>query len=172
MITENLSTLKIHKLTQAQYDRELTNGNIDEAALYLTPDEEIDLSPYATVEQLNEQLNTKANTSHKHDIDEINSLQSELDSKATTFTKQVALDGATSIAGVWQVGINKWTVSDILDTDNPMVGIVYSGDDETDEGYDNAMIKIRWIRTGNEYIEVYATGEIDIAIPIQLKVVR
>ena len=38
MITENLSTLKIHKLTQAQYDRELAAGNIDESALYLTPD--------------------------------------------------------------------------------------------------------------------------------------
>ena len=41
MITENLSTLKIHKLTQAQYDRELAAGNIDGNALYLTPDEEI-----------------------------------------------------------------------------------------------------------------------------------
>lgn len=39
MITENLSTLKIHKLTQAQYDRELAAGNLDEYALYLTPDE-------------------------------------------------------------------------------------------------------------------------------------
>lgn len=41
MITENLSTLKIHKLTQEQYDRELAAGRIDESALYLTPDEEI-----------------------------------------------------------------------------------------------------------------------------------
>lgn len=40
MITENLSTLKIHKLTQEQYDRELAAGNIDESAIYLTPDEE------------------------------------------------------------------------------------------------------------------------------------
>jgi hypothetical protein len=37
--TENLSTLKIHKLTQAQYDRELEAGRIDPSALYLTPDE-------------------------------------------------------------------------------------------------------------------------------------
>lgn len=37
MITENLSTLKIHKLTQAQYDRELAAGNIDENAFYITP---------------------------------------------------------------------------------------------------------------------------------------
>lgn len=39
MITENVSTLKIHKLTQAQYDRELEAGRIDENALYLTPDD-------------------------------------------------------------------------------------------------------------------------------------
>lgn len=39
MITENVSTLKINKLTQAQYERELAAGNIDENALYLTPGE-------------------------------------------------------------------------------------------------------------------------------------
>jgi hypothetical protein len=55
--TENLSTLKIHKLTQEQYDRELEAGRIDENAIYLTPDEEVDLSKYATIEQ----LKTKAN---------------------------------------------------------------------------------------------------------------
>jgi len=67
LITENLSTLKINKLTKAQYERELAAGNIDPNALYLTPDEGVDLSPYATVEQLNtlvgeetvaEQINT------------------------------------------------------------------------------------------------------------------
>ena len=62
MITENLSTLKIHKLSQAQYDRALEAGRIDENALYLTPDEEIDLSNYATIEQ----LNTKADAVHTH----------------------------------------------------------------------------------------------------------
>jgi hypothetical protein len=40
LITENLSTLKIHKLTQAQYDRELKADNIDAAAMYLTPEED------------------------------------------------------------------------------------------------------------------------------------
>jgi hypothetical protein len=39
--TENLSTLKIHKLTQEQYDRAAEAGILDESALYLTPDEEI-----------------------------------------------------------------------------------------------------------------------------------
>jgi hypothetical protein len=40
LTTTNLSTLKIHKLTQTQYDAAVINGNIDENALYLTPDEE------------------------------------------------------------------------------------------------------------------------------------
>ena len=38
MKTENISTLKIHKLSQEQYERELAAGNIDENALYFTPD--------------------------------------------------------------------------------------------------------------------------------------
>ena len=42
MNTENLSTLKIHKLSQEQYDREKDAGNIEETALYLTPDNEAD----------------------------------------------------------------------------------------------------------------------------------
>ena len=54
MITENLSTLKIHKLTQAQYDNAVSSGAVNENELYLTPYEEIDLTPYATIEQLND----------------------------------------------------------------------------------------------------------------------
>lgn len=41
MITENLSTLKIHKLTESQYKREKDAGRLDENALYLTPDKEV-----------------------------------------------------------------------------------------------------------------------------------
>ena len=62
MKTENLSTLKIHKLSKSQYERELNAGNIDENALYLTPDEETDLSIYA----LKEDLDDKANVTHTH----------------------------------------------------------------------------------------------------------
>ena len=43
MLTETLSTLKINKLSQEQYDRELANGSIDENAIYLTPDADLDL---------------------------------------------------------------------------------------------------------------------------------
>ena len=75
MITENLSTLKIHKLTKAQYERELAAGRIDENALYLTPDEETDLSGYATVDQ----LNAKADKVHNHD--DIYYTETEIDAK-------------------------------------------------------------------------------------------
>ena len=57
MITENLSTLKIHKLTKAQYERELEAGRIDENALYLTPDEdnsdfELNYKIYSSISQI------------------------------------------------------------------------------------------------------------------------
>lgn len=39
MITENLSTLKINKLSEEQYKRAYAAGRIDPTALYLTPDE-------------------------------------------------------------------------------------------------------------------------------------
>ena len=59
LFTENLTTLKIHKLSQEQYNRELESGNIDETALYLTPDEEIDLSGYALTSDVESYVNTR-----------------------------------------------------------------------------------------------------------------
>ena len=56
MNIENLSTLKIHRLTQAQYERERDAGNLEENALYLTPDEIINLSAYATKEYVQEMI--------------------------------------------------------------------------------------------------------------------
>ena len=75
MITENLSTLKIHRLTQEQYDRELAAGNLDPNAMYLTPDKAIDLTPYATIEQ----LDTKTDIGHTHEVAEVNGLQGLVD---------------------------------------------------------------------------------------------
>lgn len=65
MKTENLSTLKIHKLTQEQYQRELEAGRIDENALYLTPDEDSDLSQYATTKDVEATYETKTDAAAK-----------------------------------------------------------------------------------------------------------
>lgn len=48
MITQNVSTLKIHKLTKEQYDRELAAGRIDPNALYFTTNEK----DYTTKDEL------------------------------------------------------------------------------------------------------------------------
>lgn len=74
---ENLSTLKINKLTKAQYQRELDAGNIKENELYLTPDEEIDFSPYATKIDVEDTYQTKKDandykTGMQTTIDEFN----------------------------------------------------------------------------------------------------
>ena len=81
-VTQSLQTLKIHKLSKEKYEEELANGRIDETALYLTPDEDIDLSIYATIEQVNDQLNGKADTIHNHAVNDITGLQDVLDEKA------------------------------------------------------------------------------------------
>lgn len=52
MITENLSTLKIHKLTRKQYERELEAGRLDKNVIYLTPYE----SEYATQEYVDNKI--------------------------------------------------------------------------------------------------------------------
>ena len=52
MITQNLPTLKIHQLTDEQYQRVKESEDFDPNALYLTPDEVIDLSEYVTKEEL------------------------------------------------------------------------------------------------------------------------
>lgn len=54
MITENLSTLKIHTLSEEQFKKAKAEGTLNENEIYLTPDEEIDLNLYAKTEDLSE----------------------------------------------------------------------------------------------------------------------
>lgn len=82
MSTENLSTLKIYKLTQEQYERKIEAGDIEENAIYLTPDEDINLGLYATVEELNK----KADKKHNHVISDVADLGVALDNKVSTST--------------------------------------------------------------------------------------
>lgn len=63
MKTENVSTLKINKLTQTQYDREVESGNVEENALYLIPE----------IEKIGELSNLKTNNKSSI-VDAINEL--------------------------------------------------------------------------------------------------
>lgn len=55
MITENVSTLEIHKLTQKQYDRLVAAGTVNENAIYLTPEQE---TSYAVIEEYDDAICT------------------------------------------------------------------------------------------------------------------
>ena len=47
MIIENLTTLKINKLTKAQYEAALAAGTVSENELYMVPEESVDMSNVA-----------------------------------------------------------------------------------------------------------------------------
>lgn len=57
---QDILNLNIHKLTQDQYDEAFAAGKIDPNAIYLTPEEVVDLSGYATVEELGEAVDDAA----------------------------------------------------------------------------------------------------------------
>jgi hypothetical protein len=55
--TQNLSTLKIHKLTENQYKNAVNTGNVEDYALYLTPDDDFSNSDITAM--LGEKANKK-----------------------------------------------------------------------------------------------------------------
>lgn len=127
MLTTNLETLKIHKLTKAQYERELAAGNVDANALYLTPEEDVDLSQYATKTEISEAqaalqlaLDGKAPSSHSHSISDITNLQTSLDAKQATITggaTTVASSNLTASRALISNSSGKIAVSDVTSTE-------------------------------------------------------
>ena len=91
MITENLSTLKIHKLTQAQYDREFAVGNIDANALYLTPDEATNIEIDTTLTQSGMAADSKA----------IGNALSELEEKLSNSVASLTADKIGARPNTW-----------------------------------------------------------------------
>ena len=69
MIIENLSTLKIHEISEEQYKREKEKGNIDPSAVYLTPYGEDVTGDYAEID-------------HTHEISDVNELQELINTSA------------------------------------------------------------------------------------------
>lgn len=102
MTTENISTLKINKLTQEQFDNAMASGSVQDKEIYLVPDEEVDTSNFATTEQLNSKVDNDDFATYKNEV------QSSLDSKQDT------IDGAASTIVSSNLGANKVLVSNTL----------------------------------------------------------
>ena len=74
MITENISTLKIQKLTKDQFQNGLENNILDDTSIYLTP---VEIKDYALKSELNivkENLNKKIDSDNVYTKTEINGL--------------------------------------------------------------------------------------------------
>lgn len=93
-------------------------------------------------------------------------INTALAEKAITFKISTTLSnlpiGATTITD---------GMTNIKSTDTPIVGIVYTNDDATNDNYDKELSKIKWIQTGDGQI-VVKTKETITFLPIQLLVVR
>lgn len=86
MIKDTLSTLKINKLTQAQYDAALVAGTIQDNELYMTPDDnELDTTSFLRVSDVGSAVDpnpVNADTLGGKTVDAF-ALKTELDPLAT-----------------------------------------------------------------------------------------
>lgn len=91
MITENVNSLQIHKLSQAQYNAALAAGTLNENALYLTPDGEAVLT-IANIDGLQDALDSlEANSSSLLDAYPVGSV----------YISYVSTSPASLFGGTW-----------------------------------------------------------------------
>ena len=108
---------------------------------------------------------------HSHEIADVNGLQAALDGKATAalYTLTIPSTGWTGDAAPYAQEV---TVTGITAADTPLVDIVQTGTEATDEPMREAWGMVTRIVTGAGKITAYASEKPAVNIPIQLKVVR
>lgn len=85
------------------------------------------------------------------------------------YTAEVPSDGWQADVKPYHVDVN---IDGILSTDVPIVGIVQSGNEETDSAMRDAWANVTRIVTSDGHITVYAGAVPAAPIQIQMKVVR
>ena len=123
------------------------------------------------VSGLSSALTGKADAAHSHEIADVNGLQAALDGKATAALYALTLlsTGWTGDAAPYAQEV---TVTGITAADTPLVDIVQTGTEETDEPMREAWGVVTRIVAGAGKITAYASEKPAVNIPIQLKVVR
>lgn len=112
-----------------------------------------------------------AAASHSHAISAITGLQTALDNKASVSTYSASLpsSGWTGSAAPYSQEV---TVTGITAADTPLVDIVQTGAEATDEPMREAWGVVTRMVTGAGKITAYASEKPTVNIPIQLKVVK
>ena len=123
------------------------------------------------VSGLSSALMGKADAVHSHEIADVNGLQAALDGKATAALYALTLlsTGWTGDAAPYAQEV---TVTGIMAADTPLVDIVQTGTEDTDEPMREAWGVVTRIVAGAGKITAYASEKPAVNIPIQLKVVR
>lgn len=177
MKTENLSTLKIHKLSKEQYEREFAAGRIDKNALYLTPEEEIDSSMYATKEE----VNNKAEKDHRHSYNDLNDKPTSLPANGgnadtldgkhanefadgNEFKQLKTLVGDTSVSG--QISTHNTATdahNDIRDLINGLSTRLNTLADSDDTTLDQMSEVVAYIKSNKSLIESITTSKVNVS---------
>lgn len=112
-----------------------------------------------------------ASAQHSHAISAITGLQTALDGKATAalYTLTLPSTGWTGDAAPYAQEV---TVTGITAADTPLVDIVQTGTESTDEPMREAWGVVTRIVAGAGKITAYASEKPTVDVPIQLKVVR
>ena len=123
------------------------------------------------VSGLSSALTGKADAAHSHEIADVNGLQAALDGKATAalYTLTLPSTGWTGDAAPYAQEV---TVTGITAADTPLVDIVQTGTEVTDEPMREAWGVVTRIVSGAGKITAYASEKPAVNIPIQLKVVK
>lgn len=124
-----------------------------------------------TINGLQDALDGKAAAAHAHAIADVTGLQAALDGKATAalYTLTLPSTGWTGDATPYTQEV---TATGITAADTPLVDIVQTGTEETDEPMREAWGVVTRIVTGAGKITAYASEKPTVNIPIQLKVVK
>ena len=120
---------------------------------------------------LSSALMGKADAAHSHEIADVNGLQAALDGKATAalYTLTLPSTGWTGDAAPYAQEV---AVTGITAADTPLVDIVQTGTEATDEPMREAWGVVTRIVAGAGKLTAYASEKSTVDVPIQLKVVR
>lgn len=120
---------------------------------------------------LSSALMGKADAAHSHEIADVNGLQAALDGKATAalYTLTLPSTGWTGDATPYTQEV---TATGITAADTPLVDIVQTGTEATDEPMREAWGVVTRIVAGAGKITAYASEKPNVDVPIQLKVVK